>query len=166
LYEWPEWEGSMFVSATTPAKLLHSKMSYHRALSSHELCSTSTKVTCLKHNLWNFEMQMIGLCSTNERTFKKRNCPVWRSINTQQLFQAMVPKSEYHQHHHITLPSGQLPSLKSTSGPDFADARPKANPLVRPLSHCYEEKQKSAIQFELSRKWRCGRFERTVNEKF
>jgi len=27
----------------------------------------------------------------------------------------------------------------SAAGPDLADARPKANPLVRPLSHCYEE---------------------------
>ena len=35
-----------------------------------------------------------------------------------------------------------------------------------PFFHCYEEKWKSAIQFEFSRKWRCGRSESTVNKIF
>ena len=30
----------------------------------------------------------------------------------------------------------------SATGPDLVDAMPKANPLVRPLSHWYEEKMK------------------------
>ena len=34
---------------------------------------------------------------------------------------------------------------------------PRLIHLWGPLSHCYEEKWKRAIQFELSRKWRCGR---------
>jgi len=41
---------------------------------------------------------------------RNRNHSVWRSINTQQLFQAMVPKTEYYQDHHIALSSGQPPS--------------------------------------------------------
>ena len=37
--------------------------------------------------------------------------------------------------------------------------------LWGPLSHCYGEKWKSAIQFKICRKWRCGRSISTVNKK-
>jgi len=43
---------------------------------------------------------------------------------------------------------------------------PRLIHLWGPLSHCYEEKWKSAIQFKLSRKWLCGRSISTVNKKF
>jgi len=41
---------------------------------------------------------------------------------------------------------------------------PRLFHLWGPLSHCYEEKWKSAIQFKLSRKWRCGCSESMVNK--
>jgi len=33
------------------------------------------------------------------------------------------------------------------AGTDLVGAMPEANPFVRPLSHCYEEKWKSVDQF-------------------
>jgi len=41
---------------------------------------------------------------------------------------------------------------------------PRLFHLWDPLSHCYEEKWKSAIQFKLRRKWRCECSESTVNK--
>ena len=65
---------------------------------------------------------------------------------------------------HVQDRSASVPS--SARVPGVAHPCPRLIHFLGPLSHYYEEKWKSAYQFKLSRKWRCGRSECTVNKKF